>query len=323
MVAVLAGDTGEPLWTRRLVSIDQQIDHFIAGPDLDQDGYREVYTVTLAGSEFRAYVDALSGQEGDTLWTNSIAVPPDRNTSVEYYLAPPQWWQAGADGWPQLIGQVVEGDLGDRRSMVGAFSAGTGRLAHVGHNITAVRPADIDGDGTQDLLVYDSEHPTALDLGGKLHCMRGVASEKWARLGDAGNPIADLDGDGTRDLLSGFPSKVLTATSGATGAMLWRSQISEDGTPVSGAIRRFAPGRSADLDGDGIADLLGWTHVSHYRRRDRPFFAVSGKTGKKLWIASDISVQMLTAFAVPKRTTWIAMVNPRCCGWRRSIMVTR
>ena len=182
-VAVLGGDTGEPVWTRRLVSMDQQIDHFVAGPDLDQDGHREVYAATLAGSEFRGYVDALSGKNGNTLWTNSFAVPPDRNSSIQYYLAPPQWWHAGSDGWPQLLVQLVEADFGNHRTLVGAFSAGTGNLSHVGNNITAVRPADIDGDGTEDLLVYDSRSTSALDLGGSLQCVRGVASESWGAVG--------------------------------------------------------------------------------------------------------------------------------------------
>lgn len=294
MVAALAGSTGEPIWTRRLVSMDQQIDHFVAGPDVDQDGYREVYTFTLAGSEFNAYFDALSGQNGNPLWTNSLKVPPDQNSSVEYHLTAPQWWQAGSDGWPMLIGQAVEGSVGSRRTFVGAFSAGTGQLAHVGRNITAVLPADIDGDGTQDLLVYDSKTHSALDLGGTVHCLRGVANERWARLGDKGDPVADFDGDGTRDLLVGYPSDTLTATSGATGEILWRSQVSDNRRPYQVRSAATRQGSSADLDGDGIGDLLGWTHVSHYYRRGEPFFAVSGKTGKKLWTAPDISVQMLS-----------------------------
>ena len=292
-VAVLAGATGEQLWTRRLASLDQQVDHFVAGPDLDQDGYREVFTFSLAGYKFQAHLDALSGQKGDTLWTNSVAPPPNRNTSVDYYLVTPQWWQAGSDGWPQLIGQMVEDGVGSRRTLVGVFSAGTGRVSQLGHNITAVRPADIDGDGTQDLLVYDSRSPSALDQGGTLHCVRGVAKERWALLGDAGNPTADFDGDGTLDLLSGYPSETLTATSGATGATLWRSRISEEGRQFEVRAAASHPGQLADLDGDGTDDLLGWTYVSHYRRRDVPFFAVSGKTGRKLWAAADISIQIL------------------------------
>jgi serine/threonine protein kinase/outer membrane protein assembly factor BamB len=291
---VLDGPTGQSLWTRRLVTIDQQVDRFVVGPDLDGDGYREIFTATLVGKQFSLYVDALSGKQGTTLWTQSLEMPPDRNSSVEYCLAQPIWWQAGEDGWPQLITQVVEGDPGNRRSLIGLVSAGTGRVTRLGHNVTSLLPADVDGDGTQDLIVFDSKSSSALDLGGRLHCLRGVANEIWAKLGDTGDPLGDLDGDGTQDLVSGFPRNTLTATSGASGQILWRSKIVEDARPFhvrAADARRLGNG---DLNGDGFEDLLGWTDVAHRRRLGNPFFALSGKTGKRLWTAAEISAQMFT-----------------------------
>lgn len=293
VVAVLSGETGQLLWTRRLVSMDQQISHFIAGPDLDKDGYREVYTVSLEGVECRAHVDALSGQTGKTLWTATQVAAPAGNNDRDFYLQPPQWWQAGPDGWPQLVVQLVGGEM-EGGSVVATYSAGTGRKEHVGHNISAVTPADMDGDGTEDLLVFNSKSSRASDLGGKIHCLRGVAAEGWVRLGDAGDPLADFDGDGTLDLVRGFPSEMATATSGATGNVIWRSQIGDTAREYQLRPAASRSGKSSgDLDGDGIDDLLGWSHNARYGQRGTPFFAVSGKTGQKLWTATEIMSQIL------------------------------
>lgn len=293
VVAVLSGETGQPLWTKRLVSMDQQVSHFIAGPDLDKDGYREVYTVTLEGIDSRAHIDALSGQIGATLWTSSQAAPAG-NDNRDFYLHPPQWWQAGPDGWPQLVVQFAEGDMGSS-SVVATFSAGTGRKVHVGQNISAVTPADMDGDGTEDLLVFNSKAARASDLGGKIHSLRGVAAEGWARLGDVGEPFADFNGDGILDLVRGFPSVTAVATSGATGEVLWHSQIADIGReyhlrPAASRIEKW----SGDLNGDGTNDLLGWSNNATYRQQGTPFFAVSGKTGQKLWTATEITSQILS-----------------------------
>src|SRR5690606_14959854 len=36
-LALLAGDTGQLVWSRKLASIDTQVDHFRLGPDIDGD----------------------------------------------------------------------------------------------------------------------------------------------------------------------------------------------------------------------------------------------------------------------------------------------
>ena len=294
IVSVLNGDSGEPLWTRRLVSMDRRVDHFVGGPDLDQDGYREVFAVTMEGDDFRIHVDAFSGQTGDTLWTNSLRPVQDNNSSISFHLIAPQWF-TGADGWPQLIVEAVANEGGQNRSIVGLFSAGTGHLTKLGHNITALRPADMDGDQVDDLLVYNAKSPNALDRGGTLHCLRGVANEKWGRLGNAGQPSADLDGDGVRDLLAGWPSSILTAVSSRTGESLWHTQVEELGREFQVRAADAPSGHSGDLDGDGIVDLLGWIHPSYYNQTGTLFFALSGKTGRKLWTAPDITVQRLNS----------------------------
>ena len=41
-IEVLDAVTGESRWRRRLKTMDQQVDHFLAGPDVDGDGVDEV-----------------------------------------------------------------------------------------------------------------------------------------------------------------------------------------------------------------------------------------------------------------------------------------
>jgi outer membrane protein assembly factor BamB len=288
MVSVLAGDSGQTLWKRRLVTMDSQIDHCLAGPDIDGDGQSELYVVAVEGVDHRVHVDALSGRSGATLWHSSQAPPPSSNSSRNLHLEPPQWWRAGEDGQPQLVVQLVNETPGSRASYIWTFSAANGRLERAGQGITAVRPIDVDADGVEDLLVYDSRIPTALDLGGKLHCIRGVAREKWQRLDSIGEPAADFDGDGIQDLTKN-DFVAFTATSGATGRQLWVSHL-EAFRPES----RLHPA-GGDLNGDGIQDLLGWSEATSYGPAYKKFFALSGKTGRTLWSAGEITAHRVSS----------------------------
>ncbi|QDV25264.1 serine/threonine protein kinase [Aureliella helgolandensis] len=288
---VFDGATGQTRWTQRLVNMDCQIDHFIDGPDIDQDGCRDLFVATLIGDEFRVYVDAFSGRSGNQLWTTSTPQKFENHFSDELHLMPLKWWNAGNDGWPQLLVQVVAAQQGKRPNIVLGVAAQDGHVLRVGHDITSLQAADMDGDGVEDLLVYNSNVSQSLTNGGFLHCLRGVRLEPWAVLGDRGEPLSDCNGDGVRDLISGWPNAAVEATSGSSGKRLWRTEINSDWREFqvrSAAAKSGAPG---DLDGDGICDLLGWTYGSHYQEKDRPFFALSGKTGKRLWTANEIAVQ--------------------------------
>ena len=292
-LSVIDGATGQTRWSQRLVTMDCQIDHVIDGPDIDQDGCRDLLVATLVGAEFRTYVDALSGRSGEKLWTNSTTPPSDNNSSREFYLAPLGWWSASADGWPQLLVQIVAGGYGAGQNMVSSFSARDGRTTRIGHDITSTRPADMDGDGVPDLLMYNSHSPHSSDNGGVLHCLRGVQSEPWAQLGDRGEPLCDFDGDGIRDLIAGWPDSALVATSGSSGKLLWRTEINNDWREFQARSAAANTDAVGDLDGDGIGDLLCWTFISRYREKAQPFFAISGKTGRRLWTAQDIGVQIV------------------------------
>lgn len=280
LLSVLDGTSGNEIWSRRLVTMDQQVEHFLAGPDIDGDGGQELYVATLEGGYHHVHVDALSGKTGATIWHNVQQPPASNNSSLDYYLTPLQWWNAGSDGWPQLVVQISDNDP-TQSSRAWTFSAG-GQMHHAASSITDVRPVDIDRDGVEDLVVYNSKTAESRDLGGDLHCIRGVAGEPWRRLGAVGEPAADFDGDGVRDLLSS-----MTAISGQTGRPLWTAQGPSEHRGLNLKIA------GSDLNGDGIDDLLAWDHVSMYMRQNSPFSAISGKTGRVLWEAQEITAQQL------------------------------
>ena len=105
--------TGRTLWQRRLLTMDQQIDHFLIGPDIDTDGCRDVFAASIWGERFDLYIDALSGKDGAKLW--SQWQPPRRSDdSPGRFISRLRWWSDGPDGWPRLM---VEAALAsDRRA---------------------------------------------------------------------------------------------------------------------------------------------------------------------------------------------------------------
>ncbi|MFO0868755.1 MAG: protein kinase [Pirellulales bacterium] len=289
-LVVFEGRSGAERWRRRLVSCDQQINHLAVGPDIDADGQREVYAVTLSGVPLRVFVDCLAGRDGHSMWTSSGDFPAGSD-HLGKLLLEPRWWQAGEEGWPQLV--VSVDGLNDTTSSLEwmSFSAGSGRLLRTSRNITLVRVADVDGDQVEDLISYRAKELTNPEDGGTLDCLRGVAAEPWSALGLHGIPSADFTGDGVRDLLGSNLFSRMTVTDGTTGRTVWEQRL-----PGSHMWRAVALSESrdppvGDLDGDGVPDLLAW-QTRQFGLPQAPFVALSGRTGAQLWKAHELASQV-------------------------------
>ncbi|MFO0819967.1 MAG: protein kinase [Pirellulales bacterium] len=291
-LVTLDGKSGQTLWTQRLATSDMQIDHFAVGPDIDGDGWREVYAATLSMNPMRVFVDCLSGKDGAKRWVSGREVESTEN-ALGSYLQETLWWNAGEDGGPQWI--VVVDGLGNNRKGIQAFafSARTGRITRTRRDVGIIEPLDADADGVDDLLVFRPRSPETPEDGGLIDCVRGVASEPWNRLGPEGAPIADLDGDGVRDLLRDHQFGSLAVRSGATGRPLW--SVSLPGLNLLRAASLVdvddSTNETGDVDGDGITDLLVW-QWRQFGASLPPFAVVSGGTGRLLWMANSLASQV-------------------------------
>jgi serine/threonine protein kinase/outer membrane protein assembly factor BamB len=306
-VLLLEGSTGRELWSRRMISIDSQVDCFIAGPDLNDDGTKEIFFATLADRNINVYVDALSGEDGSSCWTASFEPRNTNDMSTGLVLGNLNWCNAGPDGWPQLIVPLNNDQGPTNQSLLCLFSAGTSEVTHFGYGFTSGRPADLDRDGLEELLLFSSRSSSRGDFGGVLSCMRGIDRQPWKRFGDPGQPICDIDQDGVSDFVRSLGDGTLLASSGATGKRLWQNRPvhAVDTLTIIAATRgdrsqekhSVAPER-VDFDGDGVGDLLACEPSSGGRGLISPFNAISGKTGRLLWTMSDVNARLTNSIAV-------------------------
>ncbi|EMI17239.1 hypothetical protein RMSM_05834, partial [Rhodopirellula maiorica SM1] len=310
-IEVRDATTGTLRWKRKLKTMDQQVDHFLVGPDINNDGISDVFTATLWSREFDLYVDALSGRDGTSLWVgrHPLTGPTE---SASYRLGPPLWWNTGSDGWPQFLVPVHPLQGHDKLSRAVAFSAGTGEVTREGPNLVAFEAAATQQHGLEDLFAFVPRQPTSLDAGGELIGFRGKPRELWNRMGERWSATVDLNHDGVLDLTRVWPDGTIMAASGRDGRMLWETQLPEKDMhhlrvvaavprhagslgagfladdnqlhqpKVNSKNRQSAPG---DFDRDGTIDLLAYVSNLAKPEPSVPLFALSGSTGRRIWAA--------------------------------------
>ena len=293
---------------------------------------------STAGIQFELlniYVDAISGKDGHSLWWWHS------DFNVGYYwhpsvlIWPPFLWGRGESGWPMVAvplggteatwkGQAFP-EPHHQPPRVHLLSLATGAELHAIDGLSWPRPADLDGDGLEDLWG---------SLDGKLWALRGEAPEAWRVLGRY-HKGGDLDGDGIVDVLSADlrvqPSldeqsrKTLTAVarSGRDGRLLWRSPLDFQGPwleqDVGGepgyTLSAFAlPG--GDLDGDGSPEVsVTWSRASYISSASPatlPLEVLSGRSGRRLWKTSPLPL----GFAATGFSAEIASIDLRACEAR-------
>lgn len=271
--------TGKTLWTQRLLTMDQQIDHFLVGPDIDADGYREVFAASFWNTRFDLYIDALSGKTGEKLWT-TWQKRRHSDETPERFVSRMRWWSEGADGWPRLVVSAAPALRSQGESTLLIVSAGNGEIVDDTTKFERFDLADLDGDGADDLLRYYPKDQMQGDRGGSLDVFSGAAGEHWRWLGGAWQPAADFDGDQVRDLVQIDSNGAIRALSASTGQVLWSTKIKgvQSGrTPIQTA--------DEDLNGDAVPDLLISFNSRTSAGEFKPLHAVSGKSGRALWSA--------------------------------------
>jgi hypothetical protein len=187
-IEVLNGLTGEVAWQRTL-PIEHELqgqayERVIIGPDIDGDGFRDVFVATLLyRDDWNLFVDALSGKDGRSLW--KWRAPKLSFGGLELDVL--RWWQAGTDGWPQLVVPLTEGSHASRPHETYVLSLGSGQLAHlIPDSPDWQGSVDLDGDGIPDLIGFKESIqtiPGARDYAGSLAAAGNVSAGRGFRWG--------------------------------------------------------------------------------------------------------------------------------------------
>ncbi len=254
---------GNLIWKQKLASPREQLDRFVPGPDINDDGWRDLFVVT---NDVRAnqgiwdrqtiVVDAISGRDGERVWWNRQAL--QTRTQRFEYGETLRWWNPGNDGWPQLLVGV--------KSDLFAFSPRTGNVTGYGHFIDSILVADGNGDDLDDLFFLRKGH---------LGSYRGRMQLNWMRSPMNITRSADVDGDGIDDFA--FGNRMV---SGSDGKTLWQNGVQP------GPIYTSSPDESmfvldVDLNNDGCNDVLA--NSQWQRGRTRIANLLSGKNGQRIW----------------------------------------
>jgi hypothetical protein len=114
-VKVLDGSSGQSRWVRPMrpeTKAQDGLARIIAAPDLDGDGIRELLAVSRfdgrnppesraerRSEPERLYVDALSGRNGDSLWSWHVDLPENKFT----WISAPRWQRAARRRSPARV----------------------------------------------------------------------------------------------------------------------------------------------------------------------------------------------------------------------------
>ncbi len=183
------------------VRYPQQLDNFVVGPDLDGDGFSEIFVTShgeyerILDKEFTAktlskswcwkvqesiYVTAISGQDGSKLWTCKHLPEAKRTFFLEnYHVDSLQWWHDSEDGLPGLVVGIKRDRGIDASRYSFLVSIGSGKINQHIPDLVSVSGIDLDGDSIRDMVGVgtrtNGQHGLFLN--------RGSPQKAWSRLG--------------------------------------------------------------------------------------------------------------------------------------------
>ncbi len=271
-ILLLSGRTGTLLWSHGSTVGGSRFGAAVAvGSDLDGDLVREAYVVEPwfdLGGTVTGRVHALSGSDGQTIWTTDLPGPLSRLSSP--FVAVDDLNGDGiidlacgdlyASGWQGAVHLISGADGSVLLSILGGSNDDS-----FGYSLA--RCEDADGDGLADLLVgipdLGASRPGTVELrssasGGVIAAYPGIAAGDEFGRSVAGLP--DLDGDGFPELFVGAPrapagpwaeAGQAVLLSGASGVHLSSYEGERDGGSFGSSV-----GLAGDLDGDGSRELL-------------------------------------------------------------------
>ena len=290
-VTVFNGSDGDARWKSKVLNKDQQLSHIEVGPDIDGDGHRDVFTAAIWGRNGEIWVDALSGANGETLWSRSQHNPQfgDRTRDQITDILFRRRDRGEPDELIVLTGPTNYGNY--EECLAVAFDVRRGVVTGtMSHSPTRMHCVDLDQDGPQETIAYYSaDYRRGLGIGGDLHISRGHAGERWSQVGAQPTVVGDLNGDGVRDLVTAYGSAGRRAISGLDGRVLWERELRHvlGMVALSGNQHRILSigdpaTETPDIDGDGRTDLVFAAYPNH-QQSATCLFAVSGATGRPLW----------------------------------------
>lgn len=286
-LSVVDARSGQDRWSSAaaLYTTNRQLDHFVEGADLNEDGYRELYVVsqhvakrseiTTTGQPRtnRLFLDVLSGATGETLAVRSLPLFVDVG-SDGHRISNVFWWNQGNCG--RLVVSLQGTMDSDVESVCCFLDPAKLEFSQTVARAELPQLADVNGDSVPELITRDPRQRQHLDAGGSLQVWGTHPSGIWKGVGQRSRLVGDVDGDQVSDIAAHTTgeSNRLAVYSGRDGRRIWHRT-----TGLNNA--RIVPlGR--DLDRDGRSDFVisrhGWQ-----ANNDAPVVAISGRDGKEIW----------------------------------------
>jgi len=253
--------------------------------DMNADGIPDYATIILDAWGQRVILEIASGADDRMIWRTS----QPWSTLFGYGYAGNV--DLDGDGRPDVLVTDVRTTYGtvyafsNSGSLLYAWSPTSGTLA-VGRSVAGV--GDVDGDSCDDFVTGgfgpDTNGRVALVSGRTGTLIRVAQGEPGDEIGHSVTGCGDVDGDGIPDFASGNSDFmtlrcVVKVFSGATGAPIYTLT----GGPPQGNAFGWSIAGGADVDQDGVRDIVVGAHAEVYSGGEGAGYVFSGRDGSVLF----------------------------------------